>query len=71
MKKLLILSSLVLFVVLSFSSCRKCTDCTAYERTTNTPIQISNYCGPNKSVNQFEDDFIATYTTVATYAECE
>jgi len=70
MKKILLSVTTALFV-LSMTSCRKCTECIAYSRTTNMPQTTENYCGPKRSIKVYESNFITFHTTSTTYAQCK
>jgi len=71
MKKKLFIMSAVLFMLMSFASCRKCVDCIAYDRTNNTPVYYETICGRKKAVDLSADLFVTIHTDSYTYAKCD
>lgn len=71
MKKLILSVAVLLVVALAFSACKKCVTCTAYEKTTNLPVDQDHLCGMSIEVNSWVDDYKTDWDYGVTYAECE
>lgn len=56
----------VLIVTLSFSSCRRCTQCTVLDKDTGDVITVSpEFCGNKEDVMKFRDAYVITYGSAA------
>lgn len=61
-KHLLTAFTLLLIIVLGFSSCRRCTRCTAYDKDTgDIMVNSPEFCGSREDVIKFQDAYQITY----------
>ena len=71
MKKTALILALTVFTAISFTSCRKCITCKAYERSTNAVINTQEYCGPKQVVDDDESFYEDLWNDSYYYAECK
>lgn len=69
MKKLLFLTA-VICVILIFGSCKKCIECTAYNRSNNNIVSQVEYCGRSNAIERQADSFEMIWTDSYYYTEC-
>lgn len=71
MKRALILLGAVALVTVAFASCRKCSTCTARDRTTNTIVDETEYCGPRNIVQADCDSYELIWNDTYYSASCD
>ena len=61
MKKLVLFVFGLSLIGLSFTSCRKCSECVAKDKTTGVVVHSQEYCGRRAALKTLENSFINTW----------
>lgn len=67
MKKVILVSVVLLAVAGMAASCKKCTTCTAKHNTSGIIQTSDDFCGTSDEVKEFQNDWATTYPTSLGY----
>jgi hypothetical protein len=70
MKKLMLVAAVAAFVLIGFSSCKKCSTCSA-TKTGSTTIDGAETCGNSGVIDDYEAAFKTTYEAAGYTVTCE
>lgn len=71
MKKFVLILSVAAFIAAGFSSCKKCSTCTAYDSTGAQIITSGEFCGSKKDVEDTENSFKSIWEQGDATVTCE
>jgi|GEM_PF-2388007 len=65
MKKYILITFLLISTCFAASSCKKCSQCVAKDKTTHSQVNSSDeFCGSKKDITAKEDDYKAAWSTI-------